>query len=695
MKNSTYFKKPDLNRFKRFCFYLLITLQFLSATAIAQTTLLSENFDNTTNWHTNQWTVAPGWANPATSGTQWSVGSMSGYSRSGAQYVYAQFSSNAYIITPALTLTASVPYTFSYWYRSYNTNTGFTIKSYAGTAQTAAGMTGGTLLATISNPVNTTYTQAIYTFTPSTSGTYYFGINVTGNGNPTYIEVDDLLITYVSTAPAITSLGTASGCAGSSITINGTNLSGATSVTIGGTPVSSITSNTATQITAVVGSGTSGVISVINSNGTASSTGSFTITPPPAQPASIAGSTAVCANSANTYSVTAVSGATSYTWTLPGTWSGTSTSNSINAIADANGGIVSVTANNGCGSSAAQTATISITPLPATPSLINGVDSMCSNTSSIYYVTAISSATAYTWTLPSGWTGTSTTDSITANSNSGGGAVTVTANNTCGSSTARSLTVHIGIAPAMPSSIVGITQLCDSSATAYAVTNDATATSYTWTLPSGWTGTSTTNSITATAAATNGAITVTANNGCGASSASTLNVAGDAIPVVSVTSFGTVCDNLSAFALTGGSPAGGTYSGTGVNTNMFDPTIAGDGIYFITYTYANGACVRMDSAAIVVDNCTGINAYAANNNISVLPNPAGSIVTISVSNAGNSELIISLMDIQGRAVYNSTDKNIGTTTYTKQVNVEQLAKGIYYIKCINGVNSTYQKLVIE
>ncbi len=85
---------------------LVLIAPLISLTMKAQVTVLSENFDNTANWHSGQWTVAPGWADINVSGTQWSVSNMSGYSRSGAQYVYAQFSSNAYIITPSLSLSA-------------------------------------------------------------------------------------------------------------------------------------------------------------------------------------------------------------------------------------------------------------------------------------------------------------------------------------------------------------------------------------------------------------------------------------------------------------------------------------------------------------------------------------------------------------------------------------------------------------
>ncbi len=80
--------------------------------------------------------------------------------------------------------------------------------------------------------------------------------------------------------PTISGFGASSGCVGSSITINGTNFTGATAgnVTIGGTPVSSITSNTGTQIVAVIGAGTStGTVSVTVGAATGTSAASFTI----------------------------------------------------------------------------------------------------------------------------------------------------------------------------------------------------------------------------------------------------------------------------------------------------------------------------------------------------------------------------------------------------------------------------------
>lgn len=77
--------------------------------------------------------------------------------------------------------------------------------------------------------------------------------------------------------PVVTSLASTSGCVGSSVVINGTDLGGATSVTIGGTAVTSITSNTATQIVAVVGTSANGVVTVTTTYGSDASDETFTI----------------------------------------------------------------------------------------------------------------------------------------------------------------------------------------------------------------------------------------------------------------------------------------------------------------------------------------------------------------------------------------------------------------------------------
>ena len=80
--------------------------------------------------------------------------------------------------------------------------------------------------------------------------------------------------------PTVTSFTPATGITGLTITITGTNLTGATAVSFGGVPASSFTVVNATTITAIVGSGASGNVSVITPGGTAS-LGGFTYIPMP------------------------------------------------------------------------------------------------------------------------------------------------------------------------------------------------------------------------------------------------------------------------------------------------------------------------------------------------------------------------------------------------------------------------------
>jgi PKD repeat protein len=60
--------------------------------------------------------------------------------------------------------------------------------------------------------------------------------------------------------------------------------------------------------------------------------------------------------------------------------------------------------------------------------------------------------------------------------------------------------------------------------------------------------------------------------------------------------------NASPYALSGGLPVGGTYSGTGVSGGLFNPTLAGTGPHTITYTYTDThGCSSSATTSIVVN----------------------------------------------------------------------------------------------
>jgi hypothetical protein len=82
--------------------------------------------------------------------------------------------------------------------------------------------------------------------------------------------------------------------------------------------------------------------------------------------------------------------------------------------------------------------------IPAQPGLISGLTLVYPTATQIYSVTAVSGATSYVWIIPSGWTGTSTSNSITVTVGSNSGTISVAAKNNCGTGVARSLALTIG-----------------------------------------------------------------------------------------------------------------------------------------------------------------------------------------------------------------------------------------------------------
>ncbi|NHM05596.1 hypothetical protein G4D82_00015 [Flavobacterium sp. CYK-4] len=88
---------------------------------------------------------------------------------------------------------------------------------------------------------------------------------------------------------------------------------------------------------------------------------------------------------------------------------------------------------------------------PAQPSAISGASLVCNGTSQTYSVTNDPNATSYLWTLPSGWTGTSTTNSITTTVAAPGGSISVVAQNASGDSLPSSLIVTVGDATSITS----------------------------------------------------------------------------------------------------------------------------------------------------------------------------------------------------------------------------------------------------
>lgn len=114
----------------------------------------------------------------------------------------------------------------------------------------------------------------------------------------------------LSTAPTVSSFTPASAATGASVTITGTNFSSATAVYFGGVAATGFTINSSTSISAVVDTGSSGSVSVVNPDGVGSKSGFTYIPPAPTvsnfTPASVGQGVTVTITGTNFIDVTAV-----------------------------------------------------------------------------------------------------------------------------------------------------------------------------------------------------------------------------------------------------------------------------------------------------------------------------------------------------------------------------------------------------
>jgi len=160
---------------------------------------------------------------------------------------------------------------------------------------------------------------------------------------------------------------------------------------------------------------------------------------------------------------------------------------------------------------------------PSAPGIITGSTSICSGQSGfVYSISMVGGATSYSWSVPTGATITAGqgTASIIVTFGSFSGNVSVSANNSCGSSTMSDLAVIVTSPPSQPSAIIGpISVSVNQTGVGYSIATVLGATSYLWTVPTGATivAGQGTDSIIVDFGLNSGNICVSASNSCGTS----------------------------------------------------------------------------------------------------------------------------------------------------------------------------------
>jgi len=323
----------------------------------------------------------------------------------------------------------------------------------------------------------------------------------------------------------------------------------------------------------------------------ASNTVVITVEPPtPATPGAISGPTTATPNTGGlVYSISAVTYATSYNWTVPTGWSitaGGTTSITVTSGNEGQNGNITITAQNSCGTSSASTLAVtsenincpnstSVTPLaiqticqddPSNELSASVTTSGGSGTPTIQYQWYYNTANSNTVTgaaLIGGATSQAYTPLTTASEIGSRWyfCVGYATDNSCSqtntdqalASNAVEVTVEPP-APATPGAISGPTTATpNTSGLVYSISAVTYATTYNWSVPVGWSidsGNGTTSiSVTSGSAGNNGNITVTAQNSCGTSDPSALAVTSEIAgspPTITLGSIPAICSGTTS-----------------------------------------------------------------------------------------------------------------------------------------------------
>jgi hypothetical protein len=316
---------------------------------------------------------------------------------------------------------------------------------------------------------------------------------------------------------------------------------------------------------------------------------------------------------------------------------------------------------------------------PGTPSGINGISTICSGSAYVYSVAPVSGATSYTWTLPNGWTGTSSTNTISVTSNGTAGTMSVAAINGCGQST------FVGISIASnPSPTVTVTSeeniICKGNLVNLSASG---ANTYTWA-----NGSVISQSISVSPTVTT-TYTVTGTNaqGCTNTTIKTITVTNNTAPTILTSGTGSSCVGQTVSIAANGAS---TYTWQPGNLNGFLVTISPSvtTTYTVTGTDANG-CNNSTVCTQTVIACgdMGVGEKRGDaGDLKIFPNPFNSSITVITPVGEN--VTIEVHNMLGSLIY-FNNSNGGES----QVTLSDKNSGIYFLSVKTSNGSSIHKII--
>ena len=316
---------------------------------------------------------------------------------------------------------------------------------------------------------------------------------------------------------------------------------------------------------------------------------------------------------------------------------------------------------------------VTVNALPATPNASANVQ-YCDG-ESINDVTVAGAGGTYTWYSDAALTSMFAMGDTVSPTISTPGTETLyvveTNANSCTSAAADNVTITIDTLPTVM--VAALADICANGGTVQLTGNMPMG--GTWSADSGLTSGGVIDPVAIGGANTyNVVYTYTDGNGCTEDDTAAVTINPE--PSVTFTGLSNLCIDGAPFAVSGGAPLGGSYSGTGVDsTGTFDPAVAGSGNSVITYNYTDANnCSSSNTDTVTVNALPTANAGNAQTIC------FGDTVTLTATGGANyvwsNGPSVASQDVSPANTVNYgvlvTDANGCTNTDSVMVNVNQL-----------------------
>ncbi len=400
----------------------------------------------------------------------------------------------------------------------------------------------------------------------------------------------------------------------------------------------------------------------------------------------------VCEGSSTTLHANPVGGSGNYTFTWTSVPSGFSSTEENPAVSPTENTVYTVVVSDGT-DTVSSNVSITVQNNPVQANTPSGDTELCQDADNSTYTTdPVDGALSYEWSLNPATAGSIFENGTSAEINwdasfTGTVQISVSGVNNCGNGTASTpLTVNVYSLPEV--SLSTFDDVC-SNTPAFPLTG-GTPEGGTYSGP----GVSNNEFDPSSSGVGTFTITYTYTNDNGCEGIATQNITVNPVPVVTLSNFESVYDYEPGFELTGGTPEGGTYSGTGVSNGYFYPGIAGAGTHTITYTYTGDyECENYAESNIEVISSLDVDNIHYTTQIHVYPNPSRNVLYVSLHTRKAQTIEISIVNQLGIKLltnqpFVSDDKKIA-------LKLDYINAGVYYVQVKDEKTYYVRKFIIQ